>query len=236
MASICSLPVNTVGRWQRSKSSQEKRKYSIGQISVSDGTDSVTLAPFTITVNGLPNQPPTIGGTPPAEAMIDMLYDFTPIADDPDNLPLPLSFSISGQPSWANFDPSTGRLWGTPVSGDERTYSGIGISVWDGIDFASLPDFEIAVVAQTLGSANLSWDAPTKNTDGTDLSDLAGFYIHYGPAVDDYPNVVRIDNPTVTTHLVENLSPGTWIFVVTAFNTSEIESEYSNYASYTISP
>ena len=34
--------------------------------------------------------------------------------------------------------------------------------------------------ATTLGSATLSWTAPQQNTDGSPLTDLAGFEIRYG--------------------------------------------------------
>jgi hypothetical protein len=204
------------------------------QISVSDGADSAALAAFSITVNGLANQPPVIGGIPTVEVIIDGFYDFTPTASDPDNDPL--SFAVSNKPAWLGFNANTGQLSGIPVAGDEGTYSGIGLSVSDGVDVSSLPDFQIAVVVQTLGSATLSWEAPTQNEDGTTLTDLAGFKVYYGPAVDNYPNVATINNPTVTTYLVENLSPGTWFFVVTAFNFSDDESEYSNPASKVVAP
>ena len=73
------------------------------------------------------------------------------------------------------------------------------------------------------------------NDDGTDLTDLAGFKVRYGPAVDNYTNVDTINDPTATTYLVENLAPGTWFFEVTAFNTSENESVFSNYVSKVVS-
>jgi hypothetical protein len=165
--------------------------------------------------------------------MVGSEFDFTPAASDPDGDAL--SFAITGKPDWANFDANTGRLSGTPASGDEGTYAGIRISVSDGSDSASLADFDVTVVAQALGSVSLSWTAPTKNTDGTDLTDLGGFKVHYGPAVDNYTNVDAISNPTVTTHLVENLPVGTWVFVVTAFDTSGNESAYSDFASMVVS-
>jgi hypothetical protein len=204
------------------------------EIGVSDGSDVASLPEFTITVVGLPNQPPTISGTPAAQVMVGTAYDFTPTASDPDGDAL--NFAIIGKPDWANFNASTGRLSGTPASGDEGTYTNVRISVSDGSESATLADFDVTVVAQVAGSVNLSWTAPTKNDDGTDLTDLAGFKVRYGPAVDNYTNVDTINDPTVTTHLVENLAPGTWFFVVTAFNTSENESAYSGFVSKVVSP
>ena len=203
------------------------------RIGVSDGSDIASLPEFTITVVGLPNQPPTISGTPAAQVMVGSEYDFAPTANDPDGDAL--SFAIIGKPDWANFNASTGRLSGTPASGDEGTYTNVRISVSDGSESATLADFDVTVVAQVLGSENLSWTAPTKNDDGTDLTDLAGFKVRYGPAVDNYTNVDTINDPTVTTHLVENLAPGTWFFVLTAFDTSENESAFSGSVSRVVS-
>ena len=188
--------------------------YSDIRISVSDGTDSAALASFSITVDGLPNEAPTIGGTPPTEVTVDSAYSFTPTASDPDGDTL--TFSITGEPAWASFDPSTGRLSGTPATGDLGTYSGIRISVSDGAETASLPDFSISVVPISFGAATLSWDAPTQNADGSPLSDLAGFKVYYGPTVDSMTSVEIISNPTVNIHLVENLTAGEWFFKVTA--------------------
>ena len=49
-----------------------------------------------------------------------------------------------------------------------------------------------------------------------------------------YTNSVTIDNPGITTYVVDNLAPGTYEFVATAFNRSGIESVYSNPASMEI--
>jgi hypothetical protein len=213
--------------------STDEGSYPGIRISVSDGADSVSLPEFTIDVIGLPNQPPEINGTPTTQVVVGNAYDFTPSVSDPDGDTL--SFSIVGKPEWANFNSNTGRLWGTPAAGDEGTYTGIRISVSDGSDSASLAAFDVTVAALVLGSANLSWTAPTKNTDGTDLEDLAGFKVYYGPDVGNYTNVDTISNPTVTTHIVENLTPGTWYFVVTAFDMSDDESDYSGYVSKVVS-
>ena len=43
-------------------------------------------------------------------------------------------------------------------------------------------------------------------------------------------NSVTIDNPGITTYVIENLAPGTYEFSSTAFNSNGIESEYSNFA------
>jgi len=82
------------------------------------------------------------------------------------------------------------------------------------------------------GDATLSWDAPTTNADGTPLTDLAGYKVYFGTASGNYG--VPIDVGNVVTYIVTGLSEGTKFFVVTAYDTSMNESEYSNEVSKTI--
>src|SRR5688500_444159 len=58
------------------------------------------------------NLPPAIMGSPPASTEAGTNFSFTPAADDPDGDAL--SWSISGKPAWASFDPVTGTLSGIP--------------------------------------------------------------------------------------------------------------------------
>jgi hypothetical protein len=78
------------------------------------------------------------------------------------------------------------------------------------------------------GSVTLSWTAPTKREDGTALTNLAGYYIRYGRLSGIYDYEIKIDNPSVTTYVVEGLKPGVWYFVVSAFDSDGVESNYSN--------
>lgn len=202
-------------------------------IGVSDGTDSRNLPSFSITVSSAEtNSPPTIAGTPAGSVTEGQNYSFTPNASDSDGDSL--TFSVSGQPSWASFDSSTGRLSGTPGASDVGVYSNIVITVSDGEASDSLSSFSITVVTVSLGSTELSWTAPSQNEDGTDLTDLAGYKLYWGSTPGSYPNSVTIDNPTVTTYLVENLAPGTYEFVATSYNVSGVESRYSGTATKVI--
>ncbi len=198
-------------------------------ISVSDGTDSASLASFAITVNSVAtNSAPTISGTPATSATEGQQYSFRPTASDADGDSL--TFSISGQPSWTSFDMATGQLSGTPGPGDVGVDSNIVISVTDGEASDSLAPFSITVNAIALGSATLSWTAPTQNEDGTTLEDLAGYKLYWGTEPGNYTSSVRIDNASITTYVVENLTPGTYEFVATAYNVAGVESRYSGTA------
>ena len=171
------------------------------------------------------NSAPTISGSPASSAMYDEVYDFLPNANDADGDTL--TFDVLSMPPWANFDVLTGRLYGQPSLADIGVYNGIIISVSDDTDSASLPVFSITVSQTAEGSVTLSWAAPTQNSDGSALTDLAGYKIYYAKNSGSYDQEIQIDNPSITTYVVEQLSPATYYFAATAFNSSGVESAYS---------
>ena len=117
--------------------------YANISISVSDGTESVALAAFNVTVTNT-NDAPTISGTPATTVAEDSAYSFTPTASDVD-VGDSLSFSITNQPSWASFNATDGTLSGTPVNADVGNYANIIISVSDGAESVALAPFSVTV-------------------------------------------------------------------------------------------
>lgn len=200
-------------------------------ISVSDGLASRSLAAFSIEV-AADNRAPTISGTPPTTAREGQAYSFTPVASDPDGDTL--SFSIANKPSWATFSTSTGALTGTPPAGSAGTYGSVTITVSDGTASASLGAFTITVQQASNGSVTLTWQAPDARTDGSALSNLAGYRIRYGTTAGSYPNVITLDNPGLTTYVVEDLPSATYYFVMSAFDSAGVESANTNPVSKTI--
>ena len=94
----------------------------------------------------------------------------------------------------------------------------------------------VSVVQSNNGTALLSWTPPTENTDGSELQDLAGYKIYYGPSSGNYCNSITIliaDSASLS-YLVEDLANSGWYFVMTAFNSVGIESDYSEEVSKTI--
>jgi hypothetical protein len=201
-------------------------------ITVSDGTASASLASFTIQVNAVANRAPTITGTPSASVTADQPYSFQPSATDADGNAL--TFSIANSPSWATFSTTTGRLSGTPTAANVGSYANIIITVSDGTAQASLPAFSIAVNQIATGRASLSWTAPTQNSDGTPLTDLASYRIAYGRSSTDLGQTVELADPSLKAYTVESLSTGQWFFAVYAVNAAGIQSDISNVASKTI--
>jgi len=86
----------------------------------------------------------------------------------------------------------------------------------------------VSVVPKGDGTALVSWTPPTENTDGSPLTDLAGFKIYYGTFPGEYEEPKIVNNPGMSSFLVEDLGEADWFFVMTAFNTSGIESSYSD--------
>ena len=113
-------------------------------ISVSDGTTATPLTAFSIEVVNI-NDAPTISGTPSISVSQDTLYSFTPTTEEVDVADT-LVFSITNQPAWATFSSVDGTLSGMPTNDDVGTTAGIVISVSDGVESASLSEFNIEVL------------------------------------------------------------------------------------------
>src|SRR5882672_1092975 len=163
------------------------------------------------------NQSPTISGTPASQVMQNTAYSFMPTASDPDGNAL--TFSITNKPSWATFNTATGALTGTPAPQNVGSTANIQITVSDGTATASLTSFSINVVASASGAATLAWTAPMQNTDGSALTDLANYKIYWGTSQGNYTNSKVVASSAGTTSIVDQLTPATYFFVVTALDT-----------------
>ncbi|HJY37868.1 MAG TPA: putative Ig domain-containing protein, partial [Steroidobacteraceae bacterium] len=176
-----------------------------------------------------------ISGTPPKSVVAGSLYSFTPTAKDANGDTL--AFSITNKPAWATFSTTTGKLSGTPSSAQTGTYSNIAIKVSDNKGgSATLPAYAITVSSGSTGngSATLSWTPPTTNSNGTALTNLAGYRIYYGTSANAMNRTVQVANPGLSRYVVEDLSAATWYFTVRAYTTAGVESSASNTASKTV--
>ena len=83
----------------------------------------------------------------------------------------------------------------------------------------------------TVGEALLTWLAPTENTDGSALTDLAGFNIYYSTDQNNLNNIVYVtENDTAV--VIKNLDvEELYYFGISAINTLGVESELSNVVS-----
>jgi hypothetical protein len=101
------------------------------------------------------NSPPDISGVPSESVAQGEQYSFSPTANDPDNDIL--TFMISGQPAWTQFDSVTGELFGRPADDTTvGTSDPIVISVSDGSMFSSLSPFAITVTPRAVVTPTIS--------------------------------------------------------------------------------
>jgi hypothetical protein len=190
-------------------------------------------------------------GSPPTSVDVERWYGFQSWATDTDGRAV--SYSIKNKPSWATFDTTYGHLYGIPPTSAAGTYANIVISASDGISQASLPAFSIVVVGQGgstsggggsggtttpppssgQGSATVSWQPPTTNTNGSAINNLAGYTIYYGTSASSY-STVKVANPGLTSYTISNLAPGAYSFAVVAYNSAGESSQYSSVATKTI--
>jgi hypothetical protein len=86
----------------------------------------------------------------------------------------------------------------------------------------------------TSGTATLDWMPPTENSDGTVLTDLAGYTVYYGTSPTNLTQTVKVTNPGLTAYTISNLTAGTWYFAVTAYSAAGAESVPTKTVSTTI--
>jgi len=77
------------------------------------------------------------------------------------------------------------------------------------------------------GKATLSWLPPTRNADGSPMTDLAGFYIYYGTSPQAMTHAIQVRDPRLTDYTIMNLSPGKYYFSVGAYTASGAQSGLS---------
>jgi hypothetical protein len=170
------------------------------------------------------NAAPTISGSAPTTARPSATYSFVPTASDADGDAL--SFQIQNKPSWATFSTVTGQLSGTPPLG---AFADIIISASDGKGSAALSPFSISVSAAAAPKSGitLSWVAPTQNSDGSALTNLAGYIIAFGKSEEALSQSVRIDNPSVDRYVFDTLPSGTYFFGLRSISSKGDVSELS---------
>ena len=200
--------------------------YAAIQITASDGVASTALGPFSISVTPAPSNPSlAISGSPAQSVAVGSAYNFRPTATDAAGATL--TFAINNKPAWAVFDAATGALSGTPAAANAGVDAQILITVSDGTHSAALAAFSISVTPSATDSLTLSWMAPSLNSNGTTVTDLAGYHIYYGASATSMNTVLTIDGASDTSKVISGLKRGTWYFAVTAFNSEKIESKLS---------
>jgi hypothetical protein len=84
------------------------------------------------------------------------------------------------------------------------------------------------------GTAELAWQMPTENTNGTPLTDLAGYTIVYGASPSTMNRWVQLTDIGTTGYVIKGLGQGTWYFAIVSYTLSGANSALSNISSKTI--
>jgi Putative Ig domain len=205
------------------------------------GASAPVVSAASSSVSAVPSSPGTssaaavtLSGSPATSVTAGQNYAFQPTVSSGGAV----TFQIQGKPSWAAFNTNTGALTGTPGVANEGTSGSITITASNGSSSASIAPFTITVNAPSsalgTGSANLTWTVPTQNTDGSPVTDLAGYHIYYGTSSGAWTSTITVLDATETSYVVDGLAPGTYYFTIVAFNSSGEDSPQSNIASKTI--
>jgi hypothetical protein len=73
------------------------------------------------------------------------------------------------------------------------------------------------------GVATVSWVPPTRNSDGSTITDLAGYTIYYGTSPQKMDEKIEVRDPGTTTYTVKKLNSGkTYYFSIVAFTAGGI--------------
>jgi hypothetical protein len=117
---------------------------------------------------------------------------------------------------------SAGSTTSTTATGtaDETSKGG-------GSTTTSTPPMAPPPKAATTTSVTLGWVPPTHNNDGSLITNLAGYKIHYGTASSEYTQTIALQNAGLTRYVVDNLPSGTYYFAITAYNSQGVESPLS---------
>lgn len=112
------------------------------------------------------------------------------------------------------------------LAGCNQTTSTTGSSTAQSVSTAPAP---------TNRTADVSWSPPTTNTNGSALTNLAGYRIYYGTSPDALSKSIDVPNAGATDYVVQGLTSGTWYFGVRAYTNTGLTSALSSVASKTIS-
>ena len=76
-------------------------------------------------------------------------------------------------------------------------------------------------------SVEIELTPPTTRVNGSELRNLAGHRIYYGPNRNTLDRMLDVDNPGITVLRIDDLSSGSWFFSAVAYDARGRESERS---------
>jgi len=83
-------------------------------------------------------------------------------------------------------------------------------------------------------SKTLAWTAPTENVNNEPLADLAGYKIYCWTAEKHHTNTIEVNDPVMTSYMLDELEPGTYNCAISAVNADGDVSALSNVVAKTV--
>lgn len=105
--------------------------------------------------------------------------------------------------------------------------------------FMALTPASVFSLPSEVSASKLSWPKPIKNNDGSELTDLSGYYIYWKQStVEAYDNSrrVTINDPNSLEYQIASIglpTDGLYFAVMTAFNASGEEGGYGKEVNFT---
>lgn len=85
--------------------------------------------------------------------------------------------------------------------------------------------YNLSCTWQGDNTITLKWTPPTTNTDGSTLTDLAGYKVYYGTSPTMSVNTIKDVGPSSSSVTLGPLAAGTWYMVMSAYNAAGVESD-----------
>lgn len=86
------------------------------------------------------------------------------------------------------------------------------------------------------GRFQISWTPPTQNTDGSALTDLAGYWIYSAASGANLGKLQQVKVPTATSIILTGYGPGKYDFAASAYNAAGVESLLSTAVQVEVKP
>jgi hypothetical protein len=77
------------------------------------------------------------------------------------------------------------------------------------------------------GTVTVDWTPPTENTDGSVLTNLAGYEIYYSTNPNNLTETVKVTNAGLSAYTMSDLASGTWYFAIAAVSSTGAQSTRS---------
>jgi hypothetical protein len=134
------------------------------------------------------------------------------------------SVDASASPSVTGSSPAAVVANSAVVSGSNSAATPIGTA---STPASGSSDSSSSATTSSSQSVTLSWSAPTENTNGTALTNLAGYVIYYGTSATAMTQQINVNTVGMLVYQIPDLAPGTWYFQIMSVNSAGVQSSAS---------